>query len=302
MNPKVLRGTLCAVIGGIFWGFSGCCGQFLFSEKNIDPYWLTGVRLLSSGAILLLAALFTQRKNLTGILKNKKELLQAVCFGIFGLMLCQLSYLVAIDYTNAATTTVIQYAGPVLVMVAVCFLHRRLPVFAEVASLVLAVFGTFLVATHGNPSSLVISEEGLVWCIIAALTVVTYTLLPGKLPEKRSSTVVNACGMLAGGVVTFFLFRIWEIPVALDLAALGGIAGMVLFGTVGAFTLYLQAISDIGPVRTSILASVEPVASALISWAWLGNTFEMIDILGFACIISTVFLLALRKKEEKSKV
>ena len=73
MNRSI-RGTLCAVIGGICWGFSGCCGQYLLSIKNMDSNLLTTIRLLASGIILLIISFFTQRKNLTEALKDKKDL------------------------------------------------------------------------------------------------------------------------------------------------------------------------------------------------------------------------------------
>lgn len=300
MNNKKLRGVLCALIGGICWGFSGCLGQYLFSEKNMDSYWLTTVRLLASGLVLIMISLFTQRKNLIAAFKCKKDLLRIACFGVFGLMLCQLSYLTAIKYTNAATATVIQYAGPVLVMMVVCIMNRKFPKIPEVMSAVLATVGTFLIATHGDPSNLAISKQGLVWCIIAALTVVTYTLIPRDVTERRSSVVVSGLGMTVGGVVLLLILRVWRISVSFDFETILALTGIILIGTVAAFSLYLQAISDIGPVKASILASVEPVSSAVISWAWLKSTFKPMDLIGFACIISTVFLLALKKENKQN--
>ena len=32
-------GTIMAVCGGICWGFSGCCGQFLFEAKGAKAPW-----------------------------------------------------------------------------------------------------------------------------------------------------------------------------------------------------------------------------------------------------------------------
>ena len=296
---KTARGYVCAIVGGMLWGASGCFGQYLTQNKSIDPTWLTAVRLLSAGGVLLLISLLTQRKNLIAALTHKNELLRLFCFGVFGMMLCQLSYITAIAHTNAPTATVIQYAGPVLVCIAVCVMQRRAPELRELLAVGLAVGGTFLIATHGDPTNLVITPIGLFWCIIAAVSVVLYTLTPGKLTETRSSVVVSGVGMSIGGVVLFFVMQVWRISVLLDAGAIGAIAGIVLAGTVCAFSLYLQAVSDIGAVKASIIASVEPVASAVISWMWLGQSFALVDIVGFALIISTVFLLSAKKQSSR---
>ena len=293
---KTTRGYISAMIGGICWGASGCFGQYLTQNKSIDPTLLTTVRLISAGVILLVIALFTQRKNLAAVLRSGRELSRLVLFGVLGMMLCQLSYITAIAHTNAATATVIQYAGPVLVCVAVCVINKKLPTLPEASAVLLAAGGTFLVATHGDPTNLVITPTGLFWCIVAAMSVVTYTLIPGKLTERRSSVVVSGVGMTVGGIVLFFICRAWSIPLMLDAPSVLAIGGIVLLGTVVAFSLYLQAVSDIGPVRASVLASIEPVASAVISFLWLGVRFEPVDLVGFALILSTVFVLAAKKK------
>lgn len=53
---KTLRGTICAILGGFCWGMSGTVGQFLFTQKGIDSGWLTVVRMLCAGVILLASA------------------------------------------------------------------------------------------------------------------------------------------------------------------------------------------------------------------------------------------------------
>ncbi len=292
---KQAKGTLCALIGGICWGFSGCCGQYLFSQKGLDSGWLTVTRLISAGVILPLLSCFTQKENLIGTLRDKKDLLTVVLFGVLGMMFCQFSYMNAIALTNAATATVIQYTGPVLVMVIVCLRALRMPTLREALALLFAVSGTFLIATHGNINSLVLSAEGFLWCALAAISVVLYTLIPEKTIPKRSSTVVSGLGMSVGGIVLFFLVRAWETEVTLDASALLAVAAIVIIGTVLAFSLYLQAIADIGPVRASVIASIEPLSSAVIAWMWLGQSFAPLDIVGFVLIISTVFLLAEKK-------
>ena len=90
----------------------------------------------------------------------------------------------------------------------------------------------------------------------------------------------------------------WKImPRVLPLSGWLAVAGMIIVGTVIAYPLYVQGVNDVGPVKASMLASVEPVSAAVISAVWLKSEFAMMDIVGFVCIIITVFLLA---KPEKS--
>ena len=92
------------------------------------------------------------------------------------------------------------------------------------------------------------------------------------------------------------LVRVWNIPVALDLKGWLAVGGMVVMGTIMAYTLYLQGVADIGSVRASMLASVEPVSATILSVIWLHTRFLLMDLIGFACILTTVFLLAKNKE------
>lgn len=294
-----IRGTIFTLVGGICWGFSGACGQFLFMN-GISSGWLTSIRMLSAGIILLSISLITDRKKTIDIWKNKKDAFRLVLFAILGLMFCQYTYLTAISYSNAGTATVLQYLGPVFIMVLVCIKKLKLPEKKEVMAIILAVSGTFLLATHGSIENMVLTKEGLTWGLLSAVGLVLYTLLPVKIISKWGSLVVTGYAMLIGGIFLSLTLQVWNVEVSLDMRELLAIAAIVIIGTVIAFTLYLQGVADIGAVKGSVLSSIEPVSAVLFSVLWLGTSFVIIDILGFICIMGTVFLLI--KKEKKNAV
>ncbi|KTE91340.1 putative inner membrane transporter YicL [bioreactor metagenome] len=291
IRTKAVRGTILTLIGGISWGFSGACGQYLFSVKGIDPHWVTVVRMLTAGLLLFCLVLFKYKEQMVGLLSNKRDRRTLIVFSIFGLIACQYTYLLAISHSNAGTATVLQYLGPLLIMIFVCGMDRRLPTKTEGVAIALAVTGTFLLATHGNVSNLVISTQGLFWGLMAALGLMLYTIIPGKIINKWGSIVVTGCGMLMGGSILLVVIRPWQIPVSLDWQVFWGMLAIIVIGTVVSFTLYLQGVSDIGPVKASMIASVEPVSAALFSAFWLNTAFVWIDMVGFALIITTVILL-----------
>ena len=56
--------------------------------------------------------------------------------------------------------------------------------------------------------------------------------------------------------------------------------------------LIMPGIVDVGPAKASMLASTEPVSATVFSALWLGTSFSATDLIGFAAITATVFLLA----------
>lgn len=281
------------------WGFSGTCGQYLFTYKNLDSAWVTVTRMIFAGLLLLALASVKQHNEMKQILRDKKDRRRLFVFSIFGLMFCQYSYMTAIAYSNAGTATVLQYLGPVLIMIVSCFLARKLPSGREVFAIILAVAGTFLLATHGKFHSLVISNLGLCWGLLSAVALMSYTMLPERIIGRWGSTVVTGYGMLIGGVFLFFATRYWTIHVTFDAGTILGLAAIILIGTALSFTLYLQGVSDIGSVKASMLACIEPVSATMISALWLGTDFTMMDFAGLASIITTVLLLTQANPQNK---
>lgn len=297
MNTKnSLLGIFYALAGGVCWGFSGSCGEYLFKVHGVNSSWLCSLRIISAGIILLAISLLWYRDSLFTLFKNKKDLGMTVLYGVFGLLMSQFCYLTAISYSNAGTATVLQYLGPVFIMVISCLFGKRLPRIGEAAALVLALCGTFLIATHGNFGSLAISAGALAFGLLAALALVFYTLLPVKIIPKYGTMPVMGAGMVVGGLVLLPIARPWSYDVSLSPSGWAAFGAIVVVGTVMAFTLYMMGVNKAGAVKASVASSVEPVAAAVISAVWLGNKFAIADVVGFAAVISAVIILSLAKK------
>ena len=290
------RGIICTTLGAVLWGVSGTCSQYLFTYKGVDSNWLTVVRMISVGILLLAVALVTRRKELLGALSSRWGRMMLVVFGVCGLMVSQYTYLTAVQYTNSGTATVLQDIGPVLIMVVTCVMARRLPRRGEIVAIVLTLTGVALLATHGDPSNLVISPKGLTWGLLAAVGFLLYTMLPEGLMRRWGNLAVTGGAMFLGGVVLFFVVRFWRRSVVLDQEVIGMVALVVVMGTVLPYTLYLQGVRDIGAVRASLISCVEPVTATICSTVWMHTLFMPLDLLGFAAILSAVCLLSVQKR------
>ncbi|WP_343565836.1 DMT family transporter [Sphingobacterium sp.] len=297
-DNKVLKGFILAVSAAILWGVSGTFGQFLFQQRGVNVEWLITIRMLVTGAVLLILAGANNSRDLWSIWSNRKDAIELLLFSIVGVLAVQYSYFAAINYSNAATATVMQYTGPVMIAIYIALKERKFPNGKTCLAILLAVLGTFLLVTHGKMGTLSISGIALFFGLVSAVTLAFYTLQPVHLLNKYKSTVVIGWGMLIGGIAFCFVRAPWDVAGVWDMQTYTYTSFIVIFGTLVPFYAYLTAVKLIGGQKTSLLASAEPLSAALLAVLWLNTPFAFTDWMGTACIILTIVLLGSTKKEE----
>ena len=289
---KYTKGVLITLLGGVCWGLSGTCSQYLCSVQGMDTRWVTALRLLGAGIVLLLLAAVQQREQLQKLLRDKRAVLYCVVFGVCGLLFTQFTYITSITKSNSGTATVLQYLSVVIVLFVECIAMRRLPVRREWLAMGSCLFGTFLVATHGSVTSLYISRDGLIWGFISAAAAAAYIIIPQRLMRKWGSILPVGMGMLSGGIACVLLMRIWTISVSFSAQSVVMTIFVVLVGTALAFTAFLQGTAIVGPARGNMLGCVEPLTATLTTALFMHMAFAGMDLIGFAFILATVFILA----------
>ena len=262
---KTQHGIVACVIGATTWGFNGVVSQFLLSHYPVEPSWLASIRMCLAGLFLTLMVLPTKRAEIRQMLHDPVSLRHFVLFALFGLILSQFSYLSAIKNSNAGTATVLQTLSVVLMSLYLAVRFHKRPTGREILSVFLAFGGVYLAATNGNPSTMVISPLGLTWGLI-------------------------------GGVFLSLTLQVWTVWPALDLTGWLAVAFIVIIGTALSFTAFVTGISEIGPMKATLLGTLEPVVASVTSAIALGTTFHTVELIGYACIIATVFIIILQKK------
>lgn len=290
------RGIILAVLGALFWGFSGTCASVLLTQYHAGIFWIVCMRLMTAGPIFLLIALAIDRKRLFALFRDRRMMLRMVAFAFVGVVLIQYCYTAAIKHTNTGTALLMQQLGLLIIMLYACTKARRLPVKREALALVLALAGAVCIATQGAVTSLAITEIGLFWGIASAVVLAGYNLIPIPLLDKYGSFVTNGVALTMGAIVVVPIVRPWEDPFEMPLEGWLVLGGIILFGTVMAYVMYLQGVKDAGPVKASLIAVLEPVSGMAISAMWIGTPVTMWDVLGCVLIGAMMILVSLPAK------
>ena len=144
--------------------------------------------------LVVILARAKDRSRLWQLLTNKRDLLVLLGFSASGVLLNQFGYLMSIRIT-CRNGTVLQCLQLVIIMVYACVTTHRAPRKRELMGVALALVGTYLLATGGDPSNLSIPPFGLFIGLISALGAAAMSIVPVRILPKYGAAVVtgSAC-------------------------------------------------------------------------------------------------------------
>ena len=292
------KGILLAVSATVFWGFSGNITQYMFQISDVDAFTIVALRLLISGLILTLFALLSGYKTkFLEIFKNKDAQKDIIIFTVFGMIGTQLTFFSAIENSNAAVATLLQFLSPLFIIFYYIFRKKQLPSKIEVFSTILALMGTFLIITNGSTKGLSVSIAGFVWGILSALAATFYMIFAKKLFVWPSRVTVGL-SMFLGGILLFIILPNKNfIHYFDDTRVLIAFAFNIIFGTVLAFYFLIESLRYISEKEAAILSSCEPLTALLVAIVFVNTPFGLYKIVGSAIILIMIFILAIYGKK-----
>ena len=289
-------GTFMVMASAAMWGLSGVCGQFLFENYHPDPVWLIAVRQVAAGFLFLLYMIIKGEPLLALWQSGKKNIVEMLWFTL-GLLGAQFLYYYTISVANAPTSTILQYQAPVFIILWQAFVRRHMPEGRELLGVVLAMTGVFLISTHGDPAHLVISPIALLSGELSAIALCIYMIAPATILKQFSTMLIMGWGQLISSLFLLPFCNILDSGISTwTPAAAGGLAFIILGGTIIPFTLFLAGVKIVGPTKASLISCFEPLATILFTVLFLGTVLLPVDYAGMACIMVTVVMLTVKNR------
>lgn len=191
MSNKKVLGTAMIITACTFWGISGLFAKALFNvSSSITSMWLTQVRMVSAGIILVLLSQI-RGEHPFQIFKDLHSAWIIFAYGVFGLVPVQYAYFMAVQYGNASIATILQFIGPFFIIAYQAVFRHLPPRRIEIISAIIAFLGVFIIATHGQFNHLAMTLSVLIWGLISAIGVATNTLIPqNMLREGRVPSLI----------------------------------------------------------------------------------------------------------------
>lgn len=301
-SSRTLIGYTYMTVGLFFFAVNGPVAK-LALINGLESAQLSAFRIEGAFVFLLIAALFTSRKELR---VKRNEILPLIGYGFFGVAMTQFLYFVAIKRIEVGVALIIEYTAPLFVALYVRFVMKKEVSKRVWFSLLLALIGLSLITQVWTGSKL--DPFGVLCAFGAAIALAIYFIGGEPLAAKRNPIALTALSMGVGAIFWIVVQPWWtlpwnllsnpvSLPHELGSVSLGLIvAYIVIFGTVAPFWLYFIAFKYLDSKKAAIFGLLEPVGASITALFLLGESFIGIQILGGALVLIGVIYAETAKK------
>jgi drug/metabolite transporter (DMT)-like permease len=291
-------GTLASLASGAAFGAMGIFGKLAYGQGATVGTLLT-VRFAIAAA-LFWAILVRSRGGRRGARRlPRRHLAAALALGAVGYAVQAGCYFAALTRIDASLLALVLYTFPALVAGASVALGRERMDARRLTALALALTGLALVVAGAGAGALdpLGTALGLGAAVVYSAYILVGEAVAARVPGPVLTPLVctGAAVSLATGSVAAGDLR----PGDLTTAGWGWLVGLAVVSTVVAIGLFFAGLRRVGPTNAAILATVEPLVTALLAFAVFGETLGAVQIAGGVLIIVAVFVLQMRLRRPR---
>ena len=294
-----LSGAMMVVAAAI--AFSGKAVIIKLAYRHgVDAVTLLALRMIFSAPMFALLAWWAVRAAGLQPL-GPGDLRSVVVLGLVGYYLASYFDFLGLQHVTAALERLLLFIHPTFVLLISAAIFRRRITHGDVVAVLLSYLGIGLV--FGND---VLTQSGNVvlgsfWVLLSALFYAIYLIGSGRLVHRVGSLRFASYAGLASCAAVLLHYAAASSDRGLILAQPPAVYWLALLmaavSTVLPIVLTTEGIRRIGASDASIIASVGPIATIFLGFAFLGEPITAIQLGGCALVMAGVLAISLEKKK-----
>jgi len=270
VKEKTLRWAIGLLGAGqvLAWSFNYIAGKIAL--RHLDALTLVSFRLVLSGAIYLVLWLGSGARGRVAW----KDAPVLGLLGLFGVVMNQGAFTVALDYTSVGHVAIITAAGPVLVLLLARALGQERLSPAKVLGVVLAFSGIALLAIEQGLRLRTGRLAGDLIALCGATGFALFTVFSKQVRHRYDSIAFNTFIHLTGAVAMLPLAI--GRGVALDWGRVGwagwaAMAYMSVFASVFGYLIFYKLLAHLSATQVSSFNYLLPIVATTLGVTLLGE-------------------------------
>ena len=289
----------CMIIGAAaLFAVNGSVSKFALTG-GLEPERLTALRVTGAFVVLVL---LTALRDPASLRVSVRELPMLAIYGLVGVALIQYLYFIAILRLPVGIALLLEFTGPVLVALYARVVQREQVRRRVWLAIGLCLAGLALVVQiwRGGGG---LDPVGLLAGAGSALALAAYFLI-GQHAVRRRDPLSLLCWTFFFAVIFWAIAAPWwsfdwarlTKDTEVSGALLSGVsvpvgvlvASVVLLGTVAPYLLSINSLRHVSATRAGIIGTAEPVIASAVSWIWLGEALNGVQVVGGLVVLAGI--------------
>lgn len=252
---------------------------------------ILGFRFFLAAILLWGAVIATGKLPLV----RRRDWLPLSLLGTLGYGLMSACFAQSVHYLSASLAALLLYLYPSIVTLLSFWLGHVRYSHDKVLALLLSLAGLLLtIGMQGD-----FSWTGVGFGLGAAVIYSLYLLCSAQV-LKNIDPLISTAVICTAAAISYLLYGAasGSLQFALPLTAWLAISGMAIVPTFAAMLLLFSAMRAIGAARTSVVSTLEPLATVILSMLFLAETLLPLQFVGGGLILAGILLLELRSAAE----
>ena len=286
--------TLQILLAGCLWGLVGPLIK-LMEWAGSDAASTSFIRMAMAFAIMGVITL--AKFGPSSFKLSRRGLVAVVVLGMFCNGVYNLVYSLAIQNAGITVSAVLLNSAPVFTVIASVIIFREGIGPRKVLALLVNIAGCCLAATHGQLDLASLSVLGILCGIASAFTYGMAAIVTRLSGPSTNAYVMSTYSYLFAAITVAIAFQPWESAALYKPEVLGFGFLLALIPTSIAYLVYYKGVLKMRETsKVPVFASVEMIATALLSAAFFGEALNAATLLGIALVIFSIGLMSLKRK------
>ena len=286
----------------LFWGTVFWAANIVAGKEAVSGFGALGLaQLRLAGAALLFAVLFLAWRGWPQFRFSGRQWLVLLGVAFNGLTLNQICFINGLARTSVAHTGLIVALGPVMTLALSCLMRLEPLTLSRLFGMLISFLGVAMLTLAGRETGSTAHWQGDLIVLAGSASFAFYTIQVKEIANQYDTLTLNTVTFALGCVlmVPFAAGSVTHIRWArVTPGAWGGLAFMIVLGTVVAYLFYAFALTELAASRVAAFNYLQPVVAALLGAWLLAEKITLRVIVSGALILLGVYLAERERGEE----
>lgn len=273
----------------VIWGSTYLLNKIAVTE--LPPFFLASIRFLVASVVIFIIAKLLKISLTISSHQLKNTIIAGFLFLTFGNGVV----VWALKYVDSGFAALEISAQPLVVLILMRILQGKKISLMSYIGVVFGFIGIFLLVSQKE----LISKEGQVMGMLTIFTCMISwayaSLFVGKADLPKNHFVNTGYQMFTGGImlaiVSLCLNETWTLPSTWAEDVQWSMFGLILFGSIIAFTSFNYLLKVVSPEKVATSTYVNPIIALILGWWVLNEHISLQSIIAAIVLLTGVYFI-----------